>query len=134
MSSLDILLDQMKKRNKDKVKIWVKDADNKYEDLVVDKDDLCLIDIGLTWGFVGWIEDLEGLLDFDYSDDDFAISIEDINCRSPFDHIFKKRTLCTSNYTECLKCGYSPDLDSNKPEFERTHREYLEFRKRNDRN
>jgi len=41
-----------------------------------------------------------------------------------YNHTFEKKLLASHYYEECIRCGYSPDLDHNKPEFERCHKEY----------
>jgi hypothetical protein len=50
-------------------------------------------------------------------------------CETPDKHIFEKKLLLTNNYLECKKCGYSPDLDKNKKEYEQCHLEYLKYKK-----
>jgi len=50
-------------------------------------------------------------------------------CQKPYSHNFEKKLLAQLYYYECSKCGYSPDLDYNKPKFKECHDEYLAWKK-----
>jgi hypothetical protein len=106
------------------------------------------------WGELDWMDEayeaLDEQNDYDiddfwghpkYSeDDDFGFfdtsSVKKVKlkkrnknyCENPSNHIFKKKLLLTNNYLECEKCGYSPDLDKNKKEYEQCHNEYLQWK------
>jgi hypothetical protein len=104
------------------------------------------------WGDLDWFDEEyeeEDLLNSDaddfwghprYADDeDFGLfdtsSVKKVKlkkknknyCQTPSRHVFEKKMLLTNNYLECKNCGYSPDLDKNKKEYEQCHLEYLEW-------
>ena len=49
-------------------------------------------------------------------------------CENPGDHRFEKLLLLHIYHQECIFCGYSPDLDSCKPEWEECHRDYIKWK------
>ena len=75
------------------------------------------------------------------SDSDFDFGLIDIDtkceqipkesaiCDLAYQHVFEKKLLAQHYYLECKKCGYSPDLDFNKPKFKECHEEYLAWKK-----
>lgn len=70
-----------------------------------------------------------GLIELDDSYEDLPPTPEQ-PCRSPSNHIFEKKLLARHYYHECTVCGYSPDLDANKPKFQECHEKYLSWKKR----
>lgn len=106
------------------------------------------------WGDLDWWdEDIEAIEEYtDYESDDFwghpkyadeddfgffdTSSVKKVKlkkknknyCDNPSNHVFEKKLLLTNNYLECKKCGYSPDLDKNKKEFQQCHLEYIEWK------
>jgi len=67
-------------------------------------------------------------LDFDDSEEDLP-STPNKPCKNPHQHIFEKKLLANLYYYECSECGYSPELDYNKPNFKECHDEYLLWKK-----
>jgi len=67
-------------------------------------------------------------LDFDDSIEETSSTL-DKPCLKPYQHTFDKKLLAQLYYYECSKCGYSPDLDHNKPKFKECHDEYLVWKK-----
>ena len=47
----------------------------------------------------------------------------------PRGHTFEKKLLAQHFYQECVNCGYSPDLDRDKPKFKKCHEEYMAWKK-----
>lgn len=72
--------------------------------------------------------------DFGYYDfsEDFDLeeppSISKI-CSDPKNHQFKQKFLFYSSHRECIHCGYSPELDYSKKEFEECHNKFLIWEK-----
>lgn len=50
-------------------------------------------------------------------------------CKSPQEHRFTKKLLFFSHHRECSICGYSPELDSDKKEFEDCHNKFINWEK-----
>jgi len=67
-------------------------------------------------------------LDFDVDIKDTIPLLQKEPCL-PFKHSFEKRLLAQHFYQECSLCGYSPDLDQDKPKFKKCHKDYISWRK-----
>lgn len=50
-------------------------------------------------------------------------------CSKPQDHNFVKKNLFYSINRECVLCGYSPELDHSKDEFEECHKAFINWEK-----
>jgi len=50
-------------------------------------------------------------------------------CKLPQDHKFVKKLLFYSFNRECSICGYSPELDYSKKDFEECHRLFINWEK-----
>lgn len=50
-------------------------------------------------------------------------------CKYPQDHKFNKKLLFYSHHRECSICGYSPELDSDKKQFEDCHNKFINWEK-----
>jgi len=74
-------------------------------------------------------EDDFGLIYLDFDDDEEELPpLPSKPCRKPYDHIFEKKLLAQHYYNECNKCGYSPDLDFDKPKFITCHKDYVAWK------
>lgn len=71
-----------------------------------------------------------GIVHLDFDDDlEELPPIPQKTCKKPFNHKFIKKLLASHYYYECTSCGYSPELDYNKPKFKKCHEEYLAWKK-----
>jgi len=68
-------------------------------------------------------------LDFDDVDKEELPPIPTEPCRQPYHHKFIKKLLASHYYYECTLCGYSPELDYNKPKFKKCHVEHTAWKK-----
>lgn len=108
---------EMDRRGLKKVKIWIKEADGNILSDYVNKEELKMASDLFEWG----------VLDFGDWDPDIDFGTYDLECRRPSDHKFKRKVLATSFYRECNGCGYSPELDGNKPEMKACHGQFTEW-------
>jgi hypothetical protein len=69
-----------------------------------------------------------GYFDLSEAEEDFPPSILKI-CSDPKNHHFKQKFLFYSSHRECVYCGYSPELDYAKKEFEECHNKFLIWEK-----
>ena len=99
------------------VDLWVLDVDGTRHDAKAPPEEIAMVDGMFTWGFTDW------------DDDDFG-KVDLGPCKWPQWHDFKKEAYTTWYFRECKKCGYSPELDHNKPDFAECHKEFMEWEKR----
>ena len=71
-----------------------------------------------------------GLVYLDFEDEVEELPpTPDQPCREPYHHKFEKKLLAQHYYYECTLCGYSPDLDFDKPKFKKCHKDYVAWKK-----
>lgn len=64
---------------------------------------------------------------YDFKEDDLSNNKK--YCKLPQDHKFTRKLLFFSHHRECSLCGYSPELDSDKKEFEDCHKKFTSWEK-----
>jgi hypothetical protein len=106
-----------------KKNIYLDDLDYE-EEVLYDSEGYLLNNIELE------IDDF-GYYDFKEGDDKKYKKKTDTRkyCKFPQDHKFNKKLLFYSHHRECAICGYSPELDSGKKEFEECHSKFINWEK-----